>query len=330
MKSSMMALAVVAALAGCSSTGESDVFASKDTTVEYYRVFDIKTAPGNPAVVKAASEGISRHVADATQATPALAGDLQEQPGHFKMAEPSNTAPGAAAGRAPNCEGASWTAKAAPHVNGGDNMNMVACLFPYKNGYHLDMYAVFTKKEGGWLEWPRRFTGRLMGTPEKWTDQTMVDVVKSIRDTTGAQVALVEAKPALSDAPWLQMGPNSAPAATPAGSGVASSGSSAGTASSSGTAATSPVPAPEAATAAPVAPAAAAPAASSAASSNDATAGGMATTHGVDNGGSTSASGNAASGTPASGDAAKTGTAPAIGTVATGTSPSPAPKQGMK
>jgi hypothetical protein len=330
MKSSMMALAVAAALAGCSSTGDSSVFASKDTTVEYYRVFDIKTAPGNPAVVKAASEGMTRHVADATQATPALAGDLQEQPGHFKLAEPSNTAPGAAAGRAPSCEGASWTAKAAPHVNGGDNMNMVACLFPYKNGYHLDMYAVFTKKEGGWLEWPRRFTGRLMGTPEKWTDQTMVDVVKSIRDTTGAQVALVEAKPALSDAPWLQMGPNSAPAATPSGSGVASNGSSAGTASSSGTAATSPVPAPAAATAAPVAPAAAAPAASSAASGNDATAGGMATTHGADNGGSTSASGNASSGTPASGDAAKPGTEPAIGTVATGTSPSPSPKQGMK
>jgi hypothetical protein len=339
MKSSMMALAVAAALAGCSSTGDSSVFASKDTTVEYYRVFDIKTAPGNPAVVKAASEGMTRHVADATQATPALAGDLQEQPGHFKLAEPSNTAPGAAAGRAPSCEGASWTAKAAPHVNGGDNMNMVACLFPYKNGYHLDMYAVFTKKEGGWLEWPRRFTGRLMGTPEKWTDQTMVDVVKSIRDTTGAQVALIEAKPALVDAPWLQMAPNSSPAATPAGSSVANSGSSTGTAS------TIAVPPPEAATAAPVAPAAPAPAASSAASSNSATAGGTQTTKAADNAGNTSASGNSSSGspasgspasgspangTPASGDAAKTDTAPAIGTVATGTSPSPTPKQGMK
>jgi hypothetical protein len=84
------------------------------------------------------------------------------------------------------------------------------------------MYAVFTEKEGGWLEWPRRFTGRLMGTPETWTDQTMVDVVRSIRDSTGAQVALVEAKPALAGTPWLEMAPNNA---VPASGGAASGGS---------------------------------------------------------------------------------------------------------
>jgi hypothetical protein len=231
MKRLMMALAVGAALAGC-STGDGNVFASKDKTVEYYRVFDIKTDPANPAVLKAASEGISRHVADATLATPSMAGDVLEQPGHFKLADPSSTAPGAPAGRSPSCEGASWTAKAAPRVNGGDNMNMVACLFPYKNGYHLDMYAVFTKKEGGWLEWPRRVTGRLMGTPEKWTDQTMVDLVRTIRDTTGAQVALVEAKPELSGAPWLEATSSGAAGAAPskpaAPAGAAPSGTGSG------------------------------------------------------------------------------------------------------
>lgn len=242
MKSSLMALAVGVALAGC-STGDGNVFASRDKTVEYYRVFDIKTAPGNPGVVKAASEGISRHVTDATLATPAIAGQLQEQPGKFKVANPDGAAPGS--GAAPSCEGASWTAKGAPRVNGGDNMNVVACLFPYKNGYHLDMYAVFTKKEGGWLEWPRRFTGRLMGTPESWTDQTMVDVVRTIRDSTGAQVALVEAKPALPGTPWLEMGPNGGAsgsggsgggAGAPAGSsgGTGGSGGSSGTGGASG------------------------------------------------------------------------------------------------
>ncbi|MGZ5200745.1 MAG: hypothetical protein ACXWC4_13315 [Telluria sp.] len=219
MKSSMMALAVGAALAGCSTGGDGNVFAARDKTVEYYRVFDIKTDPGNQAVVKAASEGISKHVADATLATPGVAGQLTDQPGRFKLADSSGSMPpGAAPAGGPSCEGAVWTAKATPRVNGGDNMNMVACLFPYKNGYHLDMYAVFTEKEGGWLEWPRRFKGRLMGTPETWTDQTMVDVVRNIRDSTGAQVALVEAKPALAGTPWLEMAPNNA---VPAGSGAA-------------------------------------------------------------------------------------------------------------
>jgi hypothetical protein len=246
MKSSMMALAVGAALAGCSSTGDGNVFASRDKTVEYYRVFDIKTDPANPAVLKAASEGISRHVADATLATPSPAGDVQEQPGHFKLADPSSAAPGAQAGHSPSCEGASWTAKATPRINGGENMNMVACLFPYKGGYHLDMYAVFTKKEGGWLEWPRRVTGRLMGTPEKWTDQTMVDVVRTIRDLAGAQVALVEAKPELSGTPWLEatsgVGP-SKPAAPAAPAAAGGTGSASASGAASPTAATSIAPA---------------------------------------------------------------------------------------
>jgi hypothetical protein len=160
MRSSMMACAAAActaaALAGCSADGNNQ-FASRDTTVEYYRVFDIRTEAGAPALAKAASDGINRNVKDAVISTPATV-DVTELPGHFKMADPAaaTAAAGApATARGPTCEGASWTAKAAPRVRGGDNMNMVACLFPYKNGYHLDMYAVFTKPEGGLLAWPR-------------------------------------------------------------------------------------------------------------------------------------------------------------------------------
>jgi hypothetical protein len=123
--------------------------------------------------------------------------------------------------KGPSCDGASWTAKAAPRVRGSDNMNLVACLFPYKSGYHLDMYAVFTKAEGGWLAWPRRVSGMFMGTPEKFTDATMMDLVRAIREGTGANVSLVEAKPNLAGTPWLEPGKGgstqaNAPAASPA------------------------------------------------------------------------------------------------------------------
>ncbi|WP_051971906.1 hypothetical protein [Massilia sp. 9096] len=224
------AACTAAALAGCSADGNNQ-FAARDTTVEYYRVFDIRTDAGAQALAKAASEGINRNVRDAVISTPATV-DVTELPGHFKMADPAaataSTAastPGAAsapvAGKGPTCEGAAWTAKAAPQVRGGDNMNMVACLFPYKSGYHLDMYAVFTKPEGGWLAWPRRLGGAIVGTPEKFTENTMVDVVRSIHGSTGAQVTLVEAKPALAGTPWLEnttasAGTPAAPAAAPA------------------------------------------------------------------------------------------------------------------
>lgn len=206
MKSSLLscfALLTIAVLAGC-STDSGSRFASRDTTVEYYRVFDIKTDVPAPAVARAATDGIGRNVKEAAIATPAV--EVTDLPGHFRMADPASAAPGTAVDKSPSCEGAAWTAKAAPHVRGGDNMNMVACLFPYKNGYHLDMYAVFTKPDGGWLSWPRRVGGMMFGTPEKFTENTMLDIVRAIRTTTRAQVSLVEAKPNLPGTPWMEGG----------------------------------------------------------------------------------------------------------------------------
>ncbi len=200
---SLFVLLMMTALAGC-GTDAGSRFAARDTTVEYYRVFDIKTDAAREAVARAATEGLNRNVKEASIATPAA--EATDLPGHFKMADPTSAAPGTAIDKSPSCEGAAWTAKAAPKVRGGDNMNVVACLFPYKNGYHLDMYAVFTKPEGGWLSWPRRVGGMMLGTPEKFTETTMLDIVRSIRANTKAQVSLVEAKPNLPGTPWLEGG----------------------------------------------------------------------------------------------------------------------------
>ena len=226
MRGTMMACAVAAVLAGCSTEGGSNPLASRSTTVEYYRVFDIKTEVPADKVAKAATDGINRNVKDAVVSTPGGV-EATELPGHFKIADPTSAPPAAPAGgppvaKGPSCDGASWTAKATPRVRGTEDMNLVACLFPYKTGYHLDMYAVFTKPEGGIMQWPRRLGGMFLGTPEKFTESTMMDVVRAIRESTGAKVSLVEAKPNMAGTPWLepsrnataQVGAGAAPAAT--------------------------------------------------------------------------------------------------------------------
>jgi len=204
MKASMMAIAMAAALAGC-STGSGEILASRDRAVEYIRVFDIKTDAAGATVTRAAGEGLGRNVNNATLATP-LPGnaEVQDQPGRFRLADPAGAPPGSVPVRGPNCDGASWTARATPDVRGSSDMHIVACLFPYKGGYHLDLYAAFTKKEGGWLDWPRRATGYVLGTPDKYAEKTMLDIVRTIREATNAQVALVEARPEVAGAPWLE------------------------------------------------------------------------------------------------------------------------------
>jgi hypothetical protein len=188
--------------------------------VEYYRVFDIKTEVPAQTVAKAASDGINRNVKDAVLATPPGV-EATELPGHFKIADPASAPPGMPVAKGPSCDGAAWTAKATPRVRGTEDMNLVACLFPYKSGYHLDMYAVFTKPEGGLMQWPRRLGGIFLGTPEKFTESTMMDVVRAIREGTGAQVSLVEAKPNLAGTPWMEPGRNAtAQASTAIGTGT--------------------------------------------------------------------------------------------------------------
>jgi hypothetical protein len=239
MRGTMMACAaaagMAAALAGCSTTDGSNPLASRSTTVEYYRVFDIKTEAAALAVAKAATEGINRNVKDAVVATPSGV-EATDLPGHFKIADPTSAPPGSPVVKGPSCDGASWTAKATPRVRGTEDMNLVACLFPYKNGYHLDMYAVFTKPEGGIMQWPRRLTGVFLGTPEKFTESTMMDLVRAIRESTGANVSLVEAKPNLAGTPWLEPSKNTAQL----GTGTATGTSAVATTSTSSGASTSP------------------------------------------------------------------------------------------
>jgi len=241
MRRTMMACAVAAVaaatLAGCSTANGSNPLASRSTTVEYYRVFDIKTDVPAQTVARAATDGINRNVKDAVVATPPGV-EATELPGHFKIADPASAPPGEPVAKGPSCDGASWTAKATPRVRGTEDMNLVACLFPYKSGYHLDMYAVFTKPEGGIMQWPRRLTGVFLGTPEKFTEATMMDVVRAIREGTGANVSLVEAKPNLAGTPWLEPSKATAQTSLFGGGSAASTGSTASTPAANSTAST--------------------------------------------------------------------------------------------
>lgn len=207
----VLAAGLSVVLAGCGAEGGNNPLASRTTTVEYYRVFDIRTDAPAQTVTRAATDGINRKVKDAVVATPPGV-EATDLPGHFKIADPTSVPPGSPVARGPSCDGAAWTAKATPRVRGTEDMNLVACLFPYKNGYHLDMVAVFTKPEGGIMQWPRRLGSVFLGTPEKFTESTMMDVVRAIREGTGANVSLVEAKPNLAGTPWMEPGTDTAQA----------------------------------------------------------------------------------------------------------------------
>jgi outer membrane lipoprotein SlyB len=213
MKHLIITVSMAFGIAGCGTA--NNYLAEKQKTIEYYRIFDIKTPANRQVVAQAASDGIGRNVNNAQEATPIpSSADLPEKAGRFKLVNPfEGSALGnfaALAGgagrigpRVATCDGAVWTAKAQREISGSNNLNLSACLFQYKDGYHLDLYAVFTKQEGGLFQISRDMANALVGTPEEWTEKTFLDIVRSIHTKVGADIVLLEAQPPLSGTPWL-------------------------------------------------------------------------------------------------------------------------------
>lgn len=198
-------------LSGCGSI--NNALSEKTKTVEYYRIFDIKTQADRYKMAEAASDGLGRNVNDAQENTPIpTSAELPAKPGRFSLSNPfagSKLAALAAAGGASmkiaTCDGAAWTATANREVS-SSTLKLTACLFPYTEGYHLDFYATFTKKEGGLLQLSRSAAYAMVGTPEEWTEKTFLDIVRQIKKETGADVSYLEGQPKMEGTPWLDTG----------------------------------------------------------------------------------------------------------------------------
>jgi len=197
-------------LVGCGTA--NNYLVNKSQTVEYFRIYDIKTNASRGTVSKAASNGLGRNVNNVQEATPIPSfSEPPEIPGRIKLVNPlEGTRMAALAGgggsvgfRVATCEGAVWTAKATRSIANSSDLTITSCLFQYKGGYHLNQYAVFTKQEGGLMQISRQMASAMVGTPEEWTEKTLLDVVRSIRSTTGAEISLLEAQPDISGTPWL-------------------------------------------------------------------------------------------------------------------------------
>jgi hypothetical protein len=199
--------ALLISIAGCGTT--NNAFARKSITVEYYRIFDIKTDATRQAVSKAASAGLGRNVNNASQTTPIpVSAEPPDKPGRFQLVNPLRNSPlaalaGASGFRMATCEGAAWTARAQRSIRGQSDLTVTLCLFQYRGGYHLNMYGIFTKEEGGLMQVSRNVAAAIVGTPEEWTEKTFLDVVRSIKALPGTEVTLLEAQPEIAGTPWL-------------------------------------------------------------------------------------------------------------------------------
>ena len=211
----MLAVLPALMLGGCG--GVNSYLASNVQTVEMYHIFDVKTAANTALVVKAATDGLTQNTNGIQGAMPLqLGAEVPSKPGRFKIVNLAGALGGQGSGmvqllsmqqgggiamKVANCDGAVWNSKAQRNITGSNNLTLYSCLYKYKDGYNLNMYAVFTKEEGGLYQVSRVVANSIVGTPEQWVNKTIMDTARAIERATGSAVVHLEGQPDLGDLP---------------------------------------------------------------------------------------------------------------------------------
>ncbi|MDO8310781.1 MAG: hypothetical protein Q7T25_02455 [Sideroxyarcus sp.] len=180
-----------------------------------YHIYDIKTSASADIVIKAAAKGLTMNTNSIVQNRPLQMGiKIPEKPGRFNLVNVNDIFKGTGIGgfmggaggttmRVANCDGAVWSSKAVREIPGSSNLTLYSCIYAYKSGYHLNMYAVFVKSSGGLSGILGNATSAVIGTPEQWVNKTFIDTVSSVQETTRSSMIHIEGQPELGETPAI-------------------------------------------------------------------------------------------------------------------------------
>lgn len=222
-----MKYALLALTAAAASVPQDAYAQDSSRTTELYHIFDFKTTARRGEVIKALQDGLNPNVSNSNTVTPVVMGPPPETPGRFRLVNPFENSPFAgfvstsdmATVKQARCDGAVWISSAVRKVRGSQTLMLTMCLYPYVQGYQLNVYAIDIKERGGGLSarLGRVLGEAVVGKSDNWTNKTILDVVRSVRRNTGATVSYVEGQPEFIGSPWedqTQATPSAADKAT--------------------------------------------------------------------------------------------------------------------
>ena len=205
---------ITAALSGCNTVNQS--LANRQEVVEIYHIFDFKTQSDVATVSRAAANGLAQNTNSVQSSTPLQIGNsVPAEPGKFVLVDMASAMGGGmgalmqiaaaqnggSAMKVAKCDGAVWTSKAVRNISGSSNLTLYSCLYRYRAGYNLDMYAVFSKTSGGLNGIFQSGADALVGTPEAWVNKTIIDTVRAIESAAGTPGVHIEGQPELGPLP---------------------------------------------------------------------------------------------------------------------------------
>lgn len=203
---------------------------SEQRVTEIFHIFRLETDANRADMTKALLDGMNLNISKSDVITPIVMGPLPEEPARMKLVSLASDprfagltammGPTASAQfKKVTCEGAVVIGNAVRKVRGSQHLSIQYCLFPYRDGYELDIYAIDAHQKGGGLseKLGRALGTAIVGTPDEWTKKTIVDAIRSLRQRLNVTVTYIEGQPAFTDTPWEDNGgllPNTGDKAT--------------------------------------------------------------------------------------------------------------------
>lgn len=197
----LTAIVTAAVLSGCNAVNAQ--LANRSETVEMYHIYDIHTAADTATLAKAASNGIAQNTNSVRTALPLQLGkSVPVTPARFTLEDPyaNMRIPGMGPTKVAVCNDAVWTAVAKRTTPGASDLTLYYCLYKYRAGYNLDLYATF-QKSSGVNQLPNALAEQLVGSAESWVNKTIVDTVREIERVPGTRVVHLEGQPEISELP---------------------------------------------------------------------------------------------------------------------------------
>lgn len=159
MKMTTKAISVASIACALAMTPIAAVAQDSSRTTELYHIFDFKTALKRGEMIKVLQDGINPNISKSNTVTPIVMGPAPETPGRFTLVNPFENSPYAgfistsqlSTIKQARCDGAVWISSAVRKVRGSQQLMITLCLFPYVEGYQLDVYAIDIKEKGGGL-----------------------------------------------------------------------------------------------------------------------------------------------------------------------------------
>jgi hypothetical protein len=211
-----ISLIATAALALSACSAVNSTLAERNESVEIYHIYDVKTNVDTATIARAASDGLAANTNNVQTAMPLQIGKtVPVTPGRFSiddvaaglsgqnsaMLKMMSAQSGGLGMKVATCADAVWTSKAIRNISGSNNLTLYTCVYKYKAGYNIDMYAVFTKQSGGIYQLVREGANALAGTPEQWVNKTITDTIRSVERAANARAIHIEGQPDLGPLP---------------------------------------------------------------------------------------------------------------------------------